>query len=147
MDAQAARAEADDFVIYHHEWYLGGIALGPYGQYHVQQIAQRLGSVPFNVTIQATPDQQLNEARRQAVIKALTAAGLTEVELRVAVGYPEAEGLYGEDAERAYQSMLQGGNQNYGGFGGNFGRGFGNFFNPSRSLFRGNLGLGSFPFF
>ncbi len=151
VDAQAARAEADDFVIYHHEWYLGGVTLGPYGQYHVQQIAQRLPTVPFNVTIQATPDQQLNETRRKVVVSALTAAGLTDVDIRVAVGYPEAEGLYGEEAERAYQFMQQGGFNNFGGFGwggmGGFGRGFGNFFGGGRNFFRGNLGLGSGPFF
>src|SRR5262249_33836290 len=34
-EAMATRAEADDFVIYKHEWYMGGVVPGPYGVYHL----------------------------------------------------------------------------------------------------------------
>jgi hypothetical protein len=155
QDAQAVQAEADDFVIYHHEWYLGGIELGPYGKYHLQQIAQRLPGVPFPVIVQASADPKLNETRRVEVIKNLMAAGLVDVEPRVVVGFPLAGGLYGDEGERIFNQMQQGVGNPYGFFGGAFGGGYGggfggygsNFFGGGRSMFRGGLGLGNFPFF
>src|SRR5438552_18067754 len=49
---QAALAEEDDFVIYAHEWFMGGTRLGPYDAYHLNQIICRLPTVPFHVIIQ-----------------------------------------------------------------------------------------------
>lgn len=154
QDAQSMKAEADDFVIYKHEWYLGGTELGPYGRYHLQLIAHRLPMVPFPVVIQTTVDAKLNELRRAEIVKALTAAGLVDVEQRVIVGFPEAEGLYGDEAESIYGQMLQGAGNPYGrngaygsGYGGGYGSYGSNFFGGGRSLFRGGLGLGNFPFF
>lgn len=158
QDVQSTKAEADDFVVYKHEWYLGGTQLGPYGRYHLQQVAQRLPNVPFHVTVQGTPDGKLNEQRRQEIVKSLLAAGVNDAEQRVVVGYPEAEGLYGDEAALAFTQMMQGGS----GFGGFIGNGFGNglgtgfgnglgggnfFFGGGRSPFRGGLGVGTFPFF
>ncbi len=108
VELQAAKAEADDFVIYRHEWYMGGNELGPYGQYHLNLIIKRLPTVPFPVLIQAQFDPAANEARRQMIVYYLTAAGVPEAELRVIVGFPEAEGLYGEEAERIYNQMMGG---------------------------------------
>ena len=51
MKRQAELAEADDFVIYEHEWLYdpaalcGSIRPGPYGSYHLTQIAKRLPDV------------------------------------------------------------------------------------------------------
>lgn len=149
MDMQSMKAEADDFVIYKNEWFMGGVDLGPYGKYHLQQIAQRLPSVPFPVVIQTTTDPRLNELRRLEVVKALSLAGLGDVEQRVVVGFPEGEGLYGDEAERIYGQMIQGGGNPYGGgFGTGYGGyGGGNFFGGSRSQYRSGLGLGNYPFF
>ncbi|HMP16002.1 MAG TPA: hypothetical protein PKD72_03180, partial [Gemmatales bacterium] len=108
-DTQAAKAEADDFVFYRHEFYMDGKELGPYGQYHVRLIANRLQEVPFPVLIQAVPDARLNEARRQTVILALKRAGLDDIDQRVIVGFPEAEGMSGEEAERVNASLPQAG--------------------------------------
>src|SRR5262245_62164584 len=55
-DLEAAKAEADDFVIYKHEWFMGGKELGPYGTYHVNEIVKRLPFVPFPVMLQAHKD-------------------------------------------------------------------------------------------
>src|SRR5215471_9857193 len=49
LETQAAKAEADDFVVYKHEFFDDGAELGPYGQYHVRLIANRLNQVPFPV--------------------------------------------------------------------------------------------------
>lgn len=109
FDLQAAKAEADDFVFYRHEFYMDGKDLGPYGQYHLKLVASRLASVPFPVLIEAVPDPKLNEQRRATVVAALKRAGLDEIEPRVIVGFPEAEGMSGEEAERVYQSLPQAG--------------------------------------
>jgi hypothetical protein len=136
---QAGKAEADDFVVYKHEWLNNGIRLGPYGGYHLAQIVKRLNEVPFPVLIQVDADPQLNETRRAFYVAQLTVMGVPDAQRRVILGYPEAEGLYGEEAPRIYRSMI------YeriigGGFGGGYGGGFSGF----GSGFGGFGGLGGF---
>lgn len=127
----ANKAEADDFVVYLQEWYMGGERLGPYGEYHLVQMAQRLGHVPFPVLVQVAPDPGLNEKRRRQVIERLAAAGVPDAPTRVFLGRPEAEGLNGPESFRVYQGLLfntgQGGGFNFQGGGGNFAGGFGGF--------------------
>lgn len=130
QNAQAAKAEADDFVIYKHEWYKGGTQLGPYGCYHLQQIAKRLPSVPFPVLIEVeTLDPVRNQIRREAIVNCLAQAGYADPQSRVLLGLPEAGGLYGDEAPRIYQSIVarqnpinqlygQGVGTGFGGFGG-----------------------------
>jgi hypothetical protein len=150
METQAAKAEADDFVVYKHEFYLDGTGLGPYGQYHMRLIANRLASVPFPVLIQAAPDPRLNEQRRQTVIASLKRAGFDDIEPRVIVGFPEAEGMGGNEAERVYGSAPDAGT-GVRGMGSQYGRG--GFFNnggflgsPNNGFFRSGFGSSSFPF-
>lgn len=125
---QIAKAAMDRFVIYRHEWHGDGTAPGPYGKYHLEQIAQALPGVPFQVVIQPDPIEHKNVFRRQEVVNYLLAHGVTDAAERVVVGYPRAEGLYGDEAFRVYRGILQGG------FGGGFGGGG----------LGGGLGLGSF---
>jgi hypothetical protein len=149
LETQAGKAEADDFVVYRHEFYLDGTELGPYGQYHLQLIARRLPTVPFPVLIQAVPDAKVNEQRRQTVVAWLKRFGHEDIEPRVIVGFPEAEGVGGEEAERIHNSLPQAGtgvngyqNQLFN----NNNRG-GNFFGGPRSnMFRSGTGFSSFPF-
>lgn len=108
-DAQAAAAEADQFVIYRQEWYLDGVKLGPYGSYHLQRITKRLPYVPFQVIIE--PDlhnDKVNQARKLLVVNELLAAGIMDAQTRVVVAYPRAEGLYGEEAVRIYLQRFSG---------------------------------------
>ncbi len=106
-NAQCSKAEADDFVIYKHEWFKGGTELGPYGTYHIQQILKRLPGVPFPVLIQVeTQDPARNEMRRMVIVNYLAQAGVPDPDTRVVLGYPEAEGLYGDEAPRIYQQMI-----------------------------------------
>lgn len=135
METQAAKAEADDFVIYKHEWLQGGVELGPYGRYHIREMAKRLPDVPFVVVVQADLNEELNESRRQVIVQLLTMCGVPNVEPRVMVAFPQAEGLDGREASRIYQEMVREGStaggqspQTLGGFGtGAFGAGFGGF--------------------
>jgi len=100
-----------------------------------------LPEVPFPVLIQVDLNATLNEARRQTIVAMLTQHGVPDAEQRVVLGYPEAEGLFGEEAERIYPQMLRGsygqrftpgfrsGFGGYGGYGG-FGGAGGTFGRP-----------------
>jgi uncharacterized membrane protein YgcG len=114
--AQMERADQDHFVVYEHEWRAGGDALGPFGQRHVEELAARLPAVPNQLTIEPhfdvdrnAMDGELNEARRAAVVAALTAHGVEGAADRVVIGWPRGEGLYGDEAARIGQKRLQGG--------------------------------------
>src|SRR5262249_53959027 len=87
--AMATRANSDDFVVYKHEWYMGGSQLGPYGLYHLQQMASRLPHQPYLVVLQPEPPEQLTEARRILLVQLLTASGVSDAARRVIVAYPE----------------------------------------------------------
>jgi hypothetical protein len=127
QNAQASKAEADDFVIYKHEWFKGGTELGPYGSYHIQQILKRLPGVPFPVLLQVeTQDPARNEMRRLVIVNYLAQVGVPDAETRVVLGYPEAEGLFGDEAPRIYQQLITRQNPFMNMFGGGMG-GFGGF--------------------
>lgn len=106
--AQAAKAAEDDFVIYKHEWYMGGTAPGPYGMYHLNEIAKRLPQVPFHVVLQPELRADVNEARRLVVIQQLLQCGITDAAERVIIAFPQAEGLYGEEAVRIFARQISG---------------------------------------
>lgn len=107
QNAQCAKAEADDFVIYKHEWFKGGLDLGPYGVYHIQQMLKRLPGVPFPILIEVDRrNAELNESRRMQIVNILTQACVPDAETRVVLGYPEAFGLYGDEASRIYRQMI-----------------------------------------
>src|SRR6202035_3359428 len=108
QQAQATVAAQDAFVIYLHEWYTAK-ELGPFGRFHLDRIAERLSSVPFQVIIQ--PDLHnaaLNEARRTSVIAFLCGKGITDAPQRVIIGFPLAEGLFGDEAGRVYLPIVGG---------------------------------------
>jgi hypothetical protein len=117
LQAQAAAADADDFVIYKYEWLQGGCHLGPYGTHHLHRIIEHLPAAPFPVVITPHPDEHLNETRRLTIVNELAMAGIPDPDKRVVVASSQAEGLYGEEAPLIYRQMLRG----TGGFGGNVG--------------------------
>jgi hypothetical protein len=130
-EAQAVAAEADQFVIYRQEWYLDGIKPGPYGGYHLQRIGQRLPSVPFQVIIEVDlRDEKINVLRQTYVVNQLLAAGVKDAQARVVIGYPRAEGLYGDEGARIFLQRYSG---SQGGVGGTTG---------GSSLGGGGLGIG-----
>jgi hypothetical protein len=137
LNLQAAKGERDDFVLYYSDWMYEKAVLGPFGSERLGRIAARLPYTPFTVIVQPEPDQpaDLTNQRYQAVVAALTAAGIENAAQRVVIGPSPAEGLYGEEAPRIFQSLLQGG----GGFGGG-GLGF------SGVGFGGGFGGGGFGF-
>jgi uncharacterized membrane protein YgcG len=97
----AQEAEADDFVIYRCEWQADGIQLGPYGKKHVVQLAQRVPKQPSLIVLE--PDEhrpEVDQARHKVLIETLANLGVGDAAARVVIGYPNAEGLQGDEARR-----------------------------------------------
>jgi hypothetical protein len=114
---QAAKAEADDFVIYQYEWMQDTPDLSPFGRRHLAAASRRLETdAPFGILIEASVDPKLDEARYLAVSDILGQLGVADPATRVRIGVPGAEGLFGEEAQRVYRNILFGGA--YGGLGG-----------------------------
>jgi hypothetical protein len=86
FDLHAEKAEADDFVVYQHEWTHGRDELGPRGRRHLEQIAKRLPHEPFAVVIETSGDATLDDNRRSHVLAELAALGVVDFEARVTVG-------------------------------------------------------------
>jgi hypothetical protein len=125
LNRQADKAEADDFILYYHEWQEGTAQFGPFGATHMEQIAQRLASVSFPVVIQPVDDPNLNKMRRQTVVDILVQANYPDANERVVIAHSTAEGLFGEEAERIYPQMINGGGGRGRGMGGMMGGGMG----------------------
>jgi hypothetical protein len=106
--AQVSKAAQDFFVVYGNEWYLGGMELGPFGRHHLDRIARCLAATAYPVIIQPTLNNEVNETRRRIIIEYLANHGIGDAPARVVVAFPEAEGLYGEEAFRVYGRMFQG---------------------------------------
>ena len=132
IEIQSGIAEADDFVLYKHMWYRAGTELGPLGRYQFDLISRRLATVPFPVVIETSKNDGLDEQRREVVVALLAARGFTDPS-RVVVAFPQAEGLYGDEAPILYNRLLFGsffgaGMGRFGGItGGILGAGFGGF--------------------
>jgi hypothetical protein len=127
-ETQQTNAEASDFVFYDHEFVGDTAKLTPLGEKHLQQVALRIGQVPFPVVVEQSINNKtpkLDGERRQAIIGKLTRLGVCKVEERVVVAPAITEGITAQEGEAAYYSTILGGNE-YGGYGGAFGgRGFG----------------------
>jgi hypothetical protein len=106
INIQDTLAETDDFVIYKHMWLKGGTTLGPLGRYQLDQIAKRLPGVPFPVVVATSKNDELDETRREYIVSLLAMRGLTDP-TRVIVAYPVAEAMYGDEAERVYNTYLR----------------------------------------
>lgn len=152
QDVQATKAEADDFVIYTNEWFMGETELGPFGQNHLKRIAIRLPKEPVPVVIQESFNPELDQIRQRKVVDALASAGIPDAHLRVIVGPPAALDLDGNEGPRIYRQMLV--PQNYG-YGNNMGRfgglgglggwgGMGGWGGGGFGFFGGGLGGGNF---
>jgi hypothetical protein len=126
LNRQVDKAEQDQFVIYLYEWQGDTPNFGPFGQIHIERMAARLPQVAHRVIIEPDCDDKINESRRLTVISYLEQHGVADVVPRVQIGYPPAEGLYGEEAPRIFRQMLTPQtNNNRGNFQGSFQGGFG----------------------
>ncbi len=137
---QGENVDASNFVLYQHEFTLNGIRLNGDGEDHLKRIAQRMieganypviiersntSSDPktkYQFPIHRNPD--LDNRRREVVIKALTALAVPDPENRVIVALPYSQGLTPAQADQIGSGRGGGGGSFRGGFGG-FGGGGG----------------------
>ena len=116
-----AGAVADRFVIYGHEWYQGGLLLGPYGMRHLEAIAANLPSAPYPVVIEPVGPPEVVAARRSTIVALLTQKGVPDADQRVIVGFGKAEGLRYNDMPIMRQGQGGRGQMGIGGIGGGLG--------------------------
>jgi hypothetical protein len=125
--AEATRAEADKFIFYQYEWQRDKAELGPFGQRHAAQIAERLPCAPYPIVVEPSDDAKLDESRRVAIHQALACEGRSVPLERIVVGHSRAEPLYSQEAPAIARGMFtnQTGTGTTGGFGGGGGIGGG----------------------
>ncbi|MHC4875258.1 MAG: hypothetical protein ACYTGL_02090 [Planctomycetota bacterium] len=132
--AQEINSEANDFVVYDHEFVKNETRLTPAGEDHVRQIAARMEETGFPVIVEQTEnevdpsstykypvanDADLDTSRRDLVVQALNLLGVQGADSRVIVGPSPSFGLTGNQAIRAYNVGFSGrGSGRGGGFGG-----------------------------
>jgi len=106
FDRQVAKGRADNFVIYLYEWSGDTANFGPFGSRHIDRIASQLPKENYPVVLEPDCDPAVNEARRLSTVAYLEQHGNPDASKVVVVGYPQAEGLYGDQAEPIYRRML-----------------------------------------
>lgn len=126
-------AEASDFIIYRCEFVDNSSELTPAGQSHIAEIAARMPSTPFPVIVQQTQnnsDPELDQIRRDLVIRVLSDLGAPDVARRTFVSQPYGKGINSMEAEQDYgrfRSFRRNNTGNGGGGGGANGGGGGGF--------------------
>ena len=143
FERQEQIAEEGEFVVYQHEWYDGGLSLGPGGDRHVRRLVQRMGTERFVLVVEPSepdlvvhPDADVavaeagktDASRRKVLVELLSDIGVADAKSRVVVGWPRGEGLRGDEAPRVFRRLNTGGRGGAlggGGFGGGFGGGGG----------------------
>lgn len=118
--------EAADFVMYRNEFVDNSSELSPYGRDHIAEIAARMPSTPFPVIVQRSwnnADPELDQVRRDIVVRVLTDLGNQDACQRVVVSQPYSNGLNSMEAEQDYGRFRQIRNTSGGGVSGGFGGG------------------------
>ncbi|MFO0975987.1 MAG: hypothetical protein U0996_06285 [Planctomycetaceae bacterium] len=120
---QETNGEAADFVIYRNEFVENSSELTPYGRDHIMEIAARMPSAPFPVIVQRTmnnSDPELDQIRRDIVVRVLTDLGNPDADRRTVVSQPYSNGINSMEAEQDYGRFrnVRGFNNFNGGFGG-----------------------------
>lgn len=125
-ETMQTNAEAADFIFYDHEFrydtrtHVDTAELAPGGKKKLMQVALRLEHVPFPVVVEESQHgarPELDEARRQTVIRELNRLGVTGADGRVVVAGALAEGFTGVEAEGAYLNVVAPGSARGGGLG------------------------------
>ena len=128
--AQQTNGEAADFVMYRNEFVDNSSELSPYGRDHIAEIAARMPSTPFPVIVQRSwnnADPELDQVRRDIVVRVLTDLGNEDANQRVVVSQPYSNGINSMEAEQDYEtfrSIRGNGNSGFSGGSGGGGGGF-----------------------
>jgi hypothetical protein len=108
VQSQIDGAMADRFTVYRHEWANDGDIPGDYGSRHLDEIARRIDETDHPVLIERDADNQLNELRRDYLVRYLAARNITQPDRRVIVGRPTAPGISGDEAIEIYANNKRG---------------------------------------
>ncbi len=125
---QETNGEAADFVIHRNEFVDNSSQLSPYGRDHILEIAARMPSAPFPVIVQRSPnnaDPELDQIRRDIVVRVLTDLGNVDADQRVVVSQPYSDGINSMEGEFDYGRFRRSRNNGGLGFGGGFSGGVG----------------------
>lgn len=118
LEMQELQGEANDFVVYQHEFIKDTAELNPDGFAHLQQIAARASQTSFPIIVEMSEPtmssgqpgfagcSSLDQMRRERVAASLTLMGAPVAAQRVVVGPPLSAGLTFGEAEGAYRSAL-----------------------------------------
>jgi len=108
--AQQTNGEAADFVMYRNEFVDNSSELSPYGRDHIAEIAARMPSTPFPVIVQRSwnnADPELDQVRRDIVVRVLTDLGNQDANQRVVVSQPYSNGINSMEGEQDYGRFRQ----------------------------------------
>jgi len=95
--------EASDFVIHRNEFVDNSSELTPYGRDHIAEIAARMPSAPFPVLVQRSinnADPELDQIRRDVVVRVLTDLGNPDASQRTVVSQPYSNGINSMEGEQ-----------------------------------------------
>jgi hypothetical protein len=95
--------EAADFVIHRNEFVDSSSELTPYGRDHIAEIAARMPSSPFPVLVQRSmhnADPELDQIRRDVVVRVLTDLGNPDANQRTVVSQPYSNGINSMEGEQ-----------------------------------------------
>lgn len=98
-ERQAAKAAADNLVVYQLDWVDQSPQLKPAASRRLQTIARGLVESPDPMVIEPSGDESLDRARRVELVRLLSECGVAEGEQRVIVDVPLALGLRAAEAE------------------------------------------------
>lgn len=120
---QETNGEAADFVMYRNEFVDNSSELTPYGRDHIAEIAARMPSTPFPVLVQRSlnnADPELDQIRRDIVVRVLTDLGNQDADQRTVVSQPYSNGINSMEGEQDYGRFrnIRGNNGRNGGGGG-----------------------------
>jgi hypothetical protein len=123
---QETNGEAADFVIYRNEFVDHSSELTPYGRDHIAEIAARMPSTPFPVLVQRSmnnADPELDQIRRDIVVRVLTDLGNPDANQRTVVSQPYSNGINSMEGEQDYGQFrnVRGNNNGQGNGAGNGG--------------------------
>lgn len=137
IETQSTNALASRFVVYRHE-FVGNLndegqilasrkqedltKLTKSGKEHLQSVASNLETVNYPVIVEAGPDPELDEKRRQVVTEYLVPMLPEGTHINVVIAKPNEEGMRSMEAINKFRRIEQGGNP-----AGRFGFGFGGF--------------------
>jgi len=123
---QETNGEAADFILHRNEFVDNSSELSPYGRDHIAEIAARMPSAPFPVIVQRSlnnSDPELDQIRRDLVVRVLTDMGNIDADQRVVVSQPYSDGINSQEGEFDYgrfrnSRAVSGSSFGGGGFGG-----------------------------